>query len=398
MNNATIQFAAEHRHDDVHRLLLQQSQHPDIDMAQAVTQIEGWRTAREKLPSWAANDAIIYPPRLAMEQCSSELTARYKASLVSGTRMADLTGGFGVDCAFLSEHFEEVTYVERNAQIYPVSAANFVSLGLTHITPILGDGREVLPTLPQQDWIYLDPARRSAAGRKVAALSDCEPDVTALEEELLAHSRRVMVKCSPMLDISLACEQLHTVCEVHVVAVRGECKELLFILDKETASCLRMEDIPITCIDLPDGQPFRFTRQEETDSPCSLGEVGRYLYEPGAALMKAGAFRLPTMRFGLKKLHPNTHLYTSDTLQADFPGRVFEVTECIGFSKQELRRLTDNLRQANLAVRNFPQSVDALRRKLRLADGGDDYLFATTTQNEAHWLIRCHKVPLRSSI
>lgn len=392
MDSATLQFAVEHRNDDVHRLLLQQGQYPDIDMSQAVTQIEGWRTAREKLPTWAANDAIVYPPRIAMEQCSSELTARYKASLVDGTRLSDLTGGFGVDCAFMSERFKEVTYVERNEHIFPVSTANFVSLGLTQITPVLGDGRLVLGTLSEQDWIYLDPARRSAVGHKVAALADCEPDVTAMEEELLAHARKVMVKCSPMLDISLACEQVKSVREVHVVGVRGECKELLFVLDREAALADYKTPCPITCVNLPEGQPFVFTREEEAANPCPLSEVGHYLYEPDVTLMKAGTFRLPTSRFGVQKLHINTHLYTSDTLKRTFPGRIFEVKEVVGFGKKELRRLTDNLQQANLAVRNFPQSVDALRHKLHLAEGGDDYLFATTTKDGEHRIIWCKKV------
>ena len=392
MDIATRQFVLEHRNDDLHRLLLQQGQRPGIDIPWVVTQIEGWRTAREKLPSWAANDAIEYPPRLAMEQCSSELTARYKASLVSGERLTDLTGGFGVDCAFMSESFKEVTYVERNEALFAVSSANFISLGLSQIVPVLGDGREILNTLEEQQWIYLDPARRSAVGRKVAALSDCEPDVTAMEKMLLAHARQVMVKCSPMLDISLACEQLRSVREVHVVAVRGECKELLFILDRETAESDQMEPIPITCIDLTEGRPFTFTREEEADCPCTFGDVGRYLYEPGVTLMKAGCFRLPTMRYNVEKLHPNTHLYSSDKLQAEFPGRIFKVKEVVGFSKKELRMLTGDLTRANLAVRNFPQSVESLRQKLHLAEGGDEYLFATTIKNNEHRLIRCGKV------
>jgi 16S rRNA G966 N2-methylase RsmD len=399
-NASTRQFALKHRDDDLHRLLLQQDRYPDVDMAMAVTQIEGWRIAREKLPTWAANDAIVYPPRLAMEQCSSELTARYKASLVSGTRLADLTGGFGVDCAFMSESFKEVTYIERNEELFTVSSTNFISLGLSQITPVLGDGREVLHSLAEQDWIYIDPARRSADGRKVAALSDCEPDVVAMKDKLLAHASRVMVKCSPMLDITQTCKQLHSVREIHVVAVRGECKELLFILDRKLSTAERKRQqgsIPITCIDLTDGTHLLFTRKEEVASPCPIGDVSRYLYEPGVTLLKAGCFRLPAARFNLLKLHPNTHLYTSDTLHADFPGRIFEVVDVVGFSKKELHRLTDNLSKANLAVRNFPQSVDVLRRKLRITEGGDDYLYATTTKNGEHWLIHCRKVQIPPS-
>lgn len=408
LDTQTKQFALEHRNDDVHRLLLQQAQHPEVDMAAAVTQIEGWRTACLKLPTWAANDAIEYPSRLAMEQCSSELTARYKASLVGGHTFADLTGGFGVDCSFMSEAFDEVTYVERNEQLFAFSSGNFATLGLTHIHPICGDGRIVLGTLPHMDWIYLDPARRDTAGRKVVSLADCEPDVISMEQELLAHADKVMVKCSPMLDISLACQQLENVSEVHVVAVKGECKELLLVLaadktkgggqsvmsDGQREKSDDKDLIPITCIDLPQGKPFTFTRQEETTCHCTFCEtevLGRYLYEPGTALLKGGCLRLPAARYGLQKLHHNTHLYTSDTLHADFPGRVFEVVASSGFGKRELRELLTGIKQANITVRNFPQSVDTLRHRLHLNDGGDDYLFATTIAGDIHRLIRCRK-------
>lgn len=400
MTEETRAFALAHADEDVHRLLLQAGQYPGVDMAEAVTQIEGRRTARVKLPSWADNERIVFPPRLAMEQCSSEATARYKARLC-GERLpqdgrphtlTDLTGGLGVDCAFMSAAFDDVTYVERQPHVAAVAAHNFGCLGCTAIHPLTGDGVALLDSLPTQDWIFLDPARRDGAGRKVVALADCEPDVARLEDTLLAHAQRVMVKCSPMLDISLACEQVKSVREVHVVGVRGECKELLFVLDREAALADYKTPCPITCVNLPEGQPFVFTREEEAANPCPLSEVGHYLYEPDVTLMKAGTFRLPTSRFGVQKLHINTHLYTSDTLKRTFPGRIFEVKEVVGFGKKELRRLTDNLQQANLAVRNFPQSVDALRHKLHLAEGGDDYLFATTTKDGEHRIIWCKKV------
>ena len=389
MDIATQQFALKHRSDDLHRLLLQQSAYPGIDIPAAVTQIEGWTIARNKIPSWATNDAILYPPRLAMEQCSSELTARYKASIVSGIRMTDLTGGFGVDSSFMSERFNDVTYVERNEQLFAISSANFESLGLTNIHPVCGDGRNALSTLPHQNWIYLDPARRDTAGHKTVALADCEPDVSMMEEELLAHANNILVKCSPMLDISLACTQLRHVQEVHVVAVKGECKELLLVLNNAD---IKPSEVPITCIDLPEGKPFTFTREEEDTCGCPFQQPGRYIYEPNAALLKAGCFRLPATRFGLQKLHPNTHLYTSDVLYTDFPGRIFEVIHTCGFSKRELRSALGELQCANITVRNFPQSVDTLRRRLHLAEGGDNYLFATTIGKGEHRLIRCRKV------
>ena len=390
-------------------------------MPEAVTQIEGWRMAQDKLPSWATQEDILYPARLAMEQCSSEVTARYKASLVEHSfstkqeknhllRLTDLTGGLGVDCAFMSTVFDEVTYVERNPSLCAVASANFETLGLSQIHPLCGDGTEVLRTLPRQDWIVVDPARRGASGRKVVALSDCEPDVVALEPLLLEKADHVLVKCSPMLDISLACEQLHSVREVHVVAVSNECKELLLVLGKDGPSCGMGEDQivsclekcndaaagretrKITCVQLPNGEPFVFTWKEERNSVCTYGSVEHYLYEPGASLLKAGCFRLPAVRFGLKKLHPNTHLYTSEDFVNGFPGRVFEVTSVGGFGKKNLKMLTCGMKKANITVRNFPESVEEVRHRLRLMDGGEDYLFATTAERDEHLLICCRKV------
>lgn len=393
MTEQTLTFARAHRNDDVHALLLRAAQYPDIDMAAAVTQIEGWRTAQTKLPTWAANEGIVFPPRLSMEQCSSELTASYKANLCRGRKLADLTGGFGVDCAFMSEGFDEVTYVERNVELCAISSGNFAHLGLSNIHTVEGDGTAVLSTLSKQDWIYLDPARRDGAGRKVVALADCEPDVTVWEGELLNHAERVMVKCSPMLDITLACRQLHTVSSVHVVAVQNECKELLLILDPQH------EGQPVIhAIDLATSlPPMTFTPDEEQNCNVSYTEqAGHYLYEPGAALLKAGCVKLTAKRWNLQKLHPNTQLYTSDQYHADFPGRTFEVIGTTGFGKHELKALTADLTSANITVRNFPDSVDTLRKRLHLSDGGTEYLFATTLSNGQHQLIRCHKVQKES--
>jgi len=364
-----------------------------------VTQIEGWRLAQHKLPSWAANDDITFPPRLAMEQCSSEATARYKASLTGTTpggahhttRLTDLTGGLGVDCAFMAGGFDEVTYVERNAALCATATRNFEVLGLTQIRTVNDDGTRLLTQLARQDWIYLDPARRDAGGRKVVFLADCEPDVTALEQQLLEHAERVMVKCSPMLDIRQALRQLQHVDEVHVVAVQNECKELLFVLSSQH------DDVTLHAVSVgSDGSvenDFTFTLAEEQGCcPPYADAVGRWLYEPGAALLKAGCFKLPAARYGLRKLHPNSQLYTSDMLVGDFAGRTFEVTGATGFGKRELKALLADVGQANIAVRNFTESVDTLRRRLRIAEGGDDYLFATTLNNGQKLLIRCRKV------
>ncbi len=385
----TQAFIREHAGDDVRQLALQAARYPEVDMRVVATQIEGRRLAATKLPAWAAVDGVVYPVRLSMEQCSSEATARYKASLVQGHRMADLTGGFGIDCSYMSGHFEEATYIERSEELCRIARHNFALLGLP-IQVVNGDSAEVLHSLPRQDWIFLDPARRDGAGNKVVALSDCEPDVCQLETLLLQKAAQVMVKCSPMLDISLAVSQLRSVSEVHVVSVGGECKELLFILGNGAGHSIGIRTVNFHGESV---QAFGYTLEEEQHAHCSYtSTIGRFLYEPNSAMMKAGCFRLPAVRYGLHKLHRNTHLYTSDSLVSDFPGRVFEVKNIDGFGKNELKRLSSELKKANIAVRNFPERPEALRKRLKMADGGDAYLFATTLADGKRVIVRCEKV------
>ena len=384
----TLAFIRDHAGDDVRQLALQAARYPQVDMRVAATQIEGRRLATSKLPSWAAAEGVIFPVRLSMEQCSSEQTARYKASLVGGERLADLTGGFGIDCSYMSDGFNETTYIERNEELCRIATHNFALLK-KRITVVNGNSEELLASLAPQDWIFVDPARRSASGGKVVALSDCEPDVCQLEDLLLQKAKRVMVKCSPMLDISQALRELHSVSEVHVVSVGNECKELLFVLGGDTVG-----EPVIHAINFrgDSAQVLTYTIAEELEAVCDYtSSVSRYLYEPNSSLMKAGCFRLPATRWGLKKLHRNTHLYTSDTLIKDCPGRVFEVKNTDGFGKNELKRLSSELKKANIAVRNFPERPEALRKRLKLGDGGDVYLFVTTLDDERRVIIRCEK-------
>lgn len=384
----TMAFIREHSGEDVRRLALQAARYPQVDMRLAATQIEGRRLASSKLPAWAAVEGIVYPVRLSMEQCSSEVTARYKASLVGGERLADLTGGFGIDCSYMSASFAHTTYIERSEELCRIARHNFALLGHP-ITVIHGDSEEQLSLLGPHDWIFVDPARRDGAGHKMVALSDCEPDVSRLEPLLLRRASRVMVKCSPMLDISQALRELHSVSEVHVVSVGGECKELLLILGGDATGDPLIHTVNFQGAAV---QRFAYTASEESAATCAYTPtVCRYLYEPNSSLMKAGCFRLPAARWGLHKLHPNTHLYTSDTLVGEFPGRIFEVQCTDGFGKSELKRLTAGLRHANIAVRNFPERPDALRRRLRLADGGDVYLFATTLYDGQRVIVSCRK-------
>lgn len=389
MNETTKKFIFVHRNDDVRTLALQARRYPDVDMREAVTQIEGWQLAQHKLPQWAACDGVIYPPKISMEQCSSQATALYKASLAGGRTLADLAGGFGIDCSYMAQNFKEAIYIERNSLLCDIAKENFATLGLHHISIINGNSEEILPTLPHCDTIFIDPARRDGDGRKVVALADCTPDVTTLEDALLQKGEKVIIKCSPMLDASAACRELKHVQEVHIVAAGNECKELLLVLSPHSTPTTTTHCVNL----LPDGaQTFSFTAQQEQAATATYtSEVGRYLYEPNAAIQKAGCHKSLAQATGAAKLHPNSHLYTSQERIDTFPGRAFKVTGVVGFSKNELKQLTA-IKKANITVRNFPESVAQLRKRLKMADGGDTYIFATTLADERKVLVLCGKL------
>ena len=375
------------------RLALQLAGHTDIDASYVLRQVEGWQRLRTKVPSWAAIDSLEYPHRLALEQCSGETAARFKAKVVGRLlegvphprSMADLTGGLGVDFSFVAPLFDHATYVERHEALCKVALHNFPLLGLSQAEVKWGDGVEYLHVMQPVDLLFLDPARRDSNGRKTVLIEDCEPNVSQLQDELLCKAGIVVLKLSTMLDIAGAVRSLRHVSDVYVVAVGGECKDLLIVMRKGWNEAPVMHAV--------EGQTeFSFTADEEASASCEwAGKVENYLYEPGASLLKSGAFKLVAHRFGLKKLHPNSHLYTSGQLVEDFPGRAFHVESVNGFSKRDLKFLRERFTQANLAIRNFPASVDSLRKKLKLRDGGDAYLFATTLGADSHVLIACRK-------
>lgn len=431
----TLRFIREHRRDDVRLLALQAHRHPTVDMPAAITQISGWQIAKEKIPAWAENEGILYPPHLSMEQCSSEMTARYKAEIVGALQQAgtfaDLTGGFGIDCAFLAARFREATYVERQPTLCEIARHNFSALGLDHIAVCHDDGIRHLQGMKRVDWIFVDPARRDGNGGKTVAIRDCEPDVSALEELLLEKASHVLIKLSPMLDLALALHDLRHVQAAYVVSVHNECKELLLVLGREAepSSCeagpsseekslpsggkgqspeetelsfgegeISSGEIPIHCVNLAassKAQHLRFTRREEKERPCPYTSLPKaYLYEPNASILKAGAFRSVSFLYNVEKLHPNSHLYTSDEYIPDFPGRKFRIIGSSSLNKKELKELQELIgaeRRANLTVRNFPASVAELRKRLKLAEGGDAYLFATTLADERKVLLACRQ-------
>ena len=386
----TLRFIEENARADVRSLALQAKKYPQVDMAMAVVQIAGRQIAEAKVPSWYRTLGLLYPKHLSMEQCSSEATAIYKAGLVEGDTFADLTGGFGIDCSFLSRKFKQADYVERQTELCELAEHNFPLLGL-NIGVHNEDGVEYLKQMHSVDVLFLDPARRDGHGGKTVAISDCEPDVSALEDLLVEKAKKVMVKLSPMLDLSLALKALKHVREVHVVSVNNECKELLLILEKSKES----SEIVIHCEQITSArehQHYVFTQEQERTSDCPLSaEVGAYLYEPNASILKAGAYRSLTQAYPVNKLHASSHLYTSPYYIEDFPGRRFQVEAVSGFGKKELKTLLPGLEKANLTIRNFPSSVAELRKRLKLKEGGECYLFATTLSDESKVLIKCRK-------
>ena len=375
---ATQSFIREHANDDVRTLLLRKSAPPGVDLRFAVQQIAGRKKARAKLPTLAANPSFVFPPTLALEQCSSESTARYKAQLFSGKTLADVTGGLGVDALYAAERAEWVTCVEKSEALCALAQRNFAALGVANITVRCDDGIRFLQRAPQRfDAIYLDPSRRDSHSRSRALLADGAPNVLLHQDLLLSKAGLVALKASPMLDIAQALRELRYACEVHVVAVKNDCKELLFVCRQGAAG---KADPLIRCIDIyPDRAPtFDFTLPAERTAAARYAEKPkRYLYEPNVALLKAGAFKLPCRRFGVEKLHPDTHLYTSDELHPEFPGRAFAVQQVSAPGDRALKSQLAGS-QANVAVRNFPLSVAEIRKAYRVKEGGSAYLFAAT--------------------
>jgi hypothetical protein len=383
------QFIDQHRSDDVTALLLRP--HPaELDVRFLAAQIAARQKARHKLPTWYANDDLLFPPALSVEQASSEATAQYKASLVNGNKLLDLTGGMGVDTWAFARVMDSVVYVERSAELAELAAYNLPRLGTPNVQVETGDGLAFLDTrIEPADWIYLDPHRRDERGGKVVLLDEYEPNVLALLPQLAQKSRKLLLKVSPMIDLKQTIRQLCPA-EIHVVAVQGEVKEVLLVVDHTAPPQVNPIFVAVNrLVGHDDG--LRFTLTDEEQATASFGDPQTYLYEPNAAVLKAGAFRLLAQRFGLTKLAPNSHLYTSDQLVADVPGRVFRVEQVVKPDRKSVQIVVPDLK-GNLAVRNFPQTVAELRKKLSLRDGGDAYIFATTLLNGDKRLIFTRKV------
>jgi len=397
----TAEFIREYRERDIRQLALQANRFPDVDMPYALDQIQGWQIARRKLPKWAACDGVIFPPHLSMEQCSSEPTAQYKLNLAMewaervghASRMTDLTGGFGVDFSFTSCAFAAATYVERNEQLCHIVEHNLPLLGLNNATVVCADAVEYLSTVEPQTMIFLDPARRDEHGAKTVMLADCTPDVVQLLPQLLEKSRFTMLKLSPMLDWHKAVDDLQgTVREVHIVSVGGECKELLLVLSTVVES-----ELKVYCADLSTASdtPSLFVYTPGSSAPVVNSKLktqnSKFVHEPNASIMKAGCFDELAAAYGVSPVSRNSHLFLSDEPVEDFPGRSFVVERVTTMNKGELRKALVGIDKANIATRNFPLTVAELRKRLKIKDGGDVYIFATTTAEGEHLLLISRK-------
>ena len=382
MTKEFINFVNAHKDEDTARLLLSAARYPSIDMPVAVQQIEGLRTAHDKWPSLLACPDYLYPPRLNREQSSSESAARYKASLLPAPlTVADLTGGMGIDTLAFARVAQHVDYIERDPQLCALMEHNLRALGVTNVTVHCADSMEWFGRIQKYapTMIYMDPARRDAAGRKVAGFEDCTPNILDHEALLRSRCQRLMVKASPMIDIDLACRQLGDVGEVHVVGVKGECKEVLFLCGSTVG------EPQITCVNLntlitqnTPRTPFSFSRSEEAAAEGRYcRQVGRYLYEPDATLMKGGPFKLLAQRYGLELLGRNTHLYSADRFVGDFPGRIFEVLRELKLSRKEVLAAIPGGR-AHVVTRNYPLEAAVLQKQLGLKEGGDYFVVATS--------------------
>ena len=386
MNEATLEFIRIHADEDVRQLAFLGKKNPEVDMAYALDQIAGRQKARVKIPSWASIDGIVYPPHISMEQCSSEQTARYKARIAgNGEKIVDLTAGFGVDMAFMSAGFKQAVHVEMQPQLCAISSENYKCLGLNHVQVVCSDGVGYLHQMEHADLIFIDPARRDQHGARTYGIADCTPNVLEIIDEMLQKADRVMIKLSPMLDWQKTVADVGNVSQVHIVSVGNECKELLLEVKKG-----KDENVKVFCVN--DDQVFSYEIGETHPFTPSPLHSFTFLYEPNASVMKAGCFNLISHRFGITQPDANSHLFLSDKLVEGFPGRRFVIERVSTMNKRELKEALAGIDKANVAVRNFPLSVADLRKRLKLKDGGDVYIFATTDAKKGHLVMVCRKI------
>jgi 16S rRNA G966 N2-methylase RsmD len=386
LNIEVQQFITDKVGCNLTELALQKNSFPTIDFKILLNQIEAKFKCKEKLPTWYETSNIIYPNKISIEQTSSEITARYKTEIVNGTSLIDLTGGFGVDDYYFSKKIEDVVHCEINEELSDCVAHNFQQLGLVNVRFYKGDSAEILVKLNEKfDWIYVDPSRRNEIKGKVFMLNDCLPNVSKLINFYFNFSDNILIKTAPILDIKLGLNELKSVKKIHIIAVENEVKELLWEIEKKYTS-----DVIVSTRNYSKSkiENFSFTYNAATNPTFNLPQ--KYLYEPNSAIMKSGGFSHISTSFHLYKLHQHSHLYTSNDL-IEFPGRTFEIIKVINYSKSDIKKHLEN-QKANVTTRNFPDTVDVIRKKWKIKDGGTNYCFFTTDKNDNKIVLICRKI------
>jgi 16S rRNA G966 N2-methylase RsmD len=388
-NPDVITFIQENLDTDPASLMLKGKNLKDLPVKEIAGQISSRRKAKTKLPEWYSHPELIFPPRENLEQASSEITARFKARGLSGSVIADLTGGSGVDLFYMSEGFEEAHYVEPDETLTEIAGYNFNVLGKTVQIHNRTASEFLKETSQKFDVIYLDPSRRDHAKRKVFSLEEYQPNVRELYDVLLEKADEVIIKTSPMVGIVHTMRQLPDTYLVRVVAVENEVKEVLFHLKKGNKGESQMEAWHL----FKDGREenFCFTLEEENAVVPEFSAPLKYVYDANPAIRKSGGFNLIAEKRNLKKLGPQTHLYTSDNLQTDFPGRVFEVIEILKPNKKSIRNKFPG-RKVNVIAKNFPMKPNEIKHKFQLKDGGEEFLIFCETQRSGKIAMICKRV------
>lgn len=368
---------------DITKLAFAGSPFPNILIQVLLEQISSRKQIKSKLPLWYNTPNIYYSPKLNLEQTSSEITAKHKSNYIKGDTLADLTGGFGIDCYYFSLKMNSVTHLEQNESLSEIAKHNFLVLNAKNVTCKTGNSLELLEG--KYDTIYADPGRRTENKNKVFLLEDCLPNIPKYLNHILNHTNFLMLKTSPMLDIKQGLSELEDVTAIHILAVNNEVKELLWFI--ETGSSITEPKIFTFNYTKENVQTFESNLND--DISAAYDKPLNYIYEPNAAILKSGAFNKIANQLEINKIAPNSHLYTSESL-IDFPGRRFEVIQVLPYHKKEMRKF--NKRKANITTRNFKESVAQIRNKWKIKDGGEDYLFFTTLQNNDQVVIQCKAI------
>ncbi len=386
LNDKVQEFIEKSMNESVEKLALRKNPFPDIPFKEILIQIQSKQKAKKKLPTWFSSKNIIYPEKISIEQTSSEITAQYKSKIVSGKSLIDLTGGFGVDAYYFSKKIETIYHCEINPNLSNITNHNFEILNIKNCVFYIDNGTDVLSKLNKKyDWIYIDPSRRNNSKGKVFMLKDCLPNVPELLDFYFNFSNSILIKTAPILDISAGLSELKFVKKIHIISVENEVKELLWEIEKKHTKPIEIKTINFTKTET---QEFDFEKNTAINKDFELPKT--YIYEPNSAIMKSNGFWALETQFQIKKLHLHSHLFTSEKV-INFPGRKFKLEKEISYSKKEITETIFNTK-ANITLRNFPDTVENIRKKLKITEGGDLYYFFTTNKNEEKIVLICTKI------